>query len=110
MKLREAEGQRDHLAGQVERLQRGEVERLVAGKLSMPSDLLALGRGKLGDLLDADGQADADKVEMALLGLLADRPGLAQPAPRRTGPPSHGQGGRPIEPQRPGWSDVLRGG
>ncbi|GAA3680789.1 hypothetical protein FB459_2876 [Yimella lutea] len=78
-KLRAAEGERDTLRATVERLQRAEVERLAGVHLSKPEGLWAAGVS-LADVLDEDGNADAEKITQACRDA-SDRLGLSRPRP-----------------------------
>ena len=77
VKLREAEGERDRLAGVVESMQRQEAERAVTGNrigaLAEGSDLWR-GGVALSELLAEDGTLDSEKVEAARDRVLAERP------------------------------------
>lgn len=108
-RLRETEGERDALAGRVERMQRAEVTRLTSDRLAVPEDVFAFGL-TLADLLDDDEEVSAALIDTAVLGLLASRPGLAKVVPP-PGPRSYGQGRYPAGGiAAPSWSQVLRGG
>lgn len=76
-RLREAETERDRLAGQVESLQRAEVERLATVDGLRPAALWASGV-ELADLLTDDGTVDASKVSVAIAGA---RESLGIPTP-----------------------------
>lgn len=79
VKLREAEGERDRLAGVVESMQRAEAERLVADA-PMPGSGLAEGadlwRGgvELAELLDDGGNLDHEKLNAARDRVVAEHP------------------------------------
>jgi len=114
-RLREAEGQRDAvtaerdgLAQRVERMQRADVERLAStGGLAAPADLWALGGVELAELLDDDGEVDAEAVAEAVAGVLEARPGLRgrrRPAPDRSQGSTHAQGGAKRVTT---WGDAL---
>ncbi|MBO9533930.1 MAG: hypothetical protein J7513_13245 [Solirubrobacteraceae bacterium] len=75
--LRETEAERDLLRGRVERMQTAEVERIVADRLTSPSDFWL--SAKRDDLLTEDGDVDPAKVGAAVDSLLADRPHWAKP-------------------------------
>jgi hypothetical protein len=102
--LRDTQGERDALAGRVERLQHAEVSRIVSDRLAVPGDVFAFGLS-LGDVLDDDGDVEPGLVETAVFGLLASRPGLAKAA--EPAPVSLGQGNRQSA-SVPSWADVLR--
>jgi len=97
VKLREAEGERDRLAGVVESMQRAEAERLVTAieagysPLAEGSDLWR-GGVELAELLDEDGQVDRTKLKAAGARVGAAHPHWRAPVPdfsggvRGTGP------------------------
>jgi len=98
VKLREAEGERDRLAGVVESMQRAEAERLVTDAVEAGYRHLAEGsdlwRGgvELSELLDEDGQLDRGKLKAAGARIGAEHPHWRAPVPdfsggvRGTGP------------------------
>lgn len=95
-RLREAENERDQLAGRVEALQRAEVDRLAKADGMRPAALWASGT-ELAGLLDDDGTVDAAKVTAAIEGA---REQLGIPKPP-VGPrvPREGRSlGRPPKP------------
>lgn len=65
-RLREAEAERDRLAQRLEALQRSTVETIAGKHLEKPNALWAAGT-ELANLLDKDGNIDAEKVEAAAL-------------------------------------------
>lgn len=75
--LRDAQAERDSLQTTVDAHNRSSVERLASAHLAQPSDLFDLGSVDLSDLMDEDGQPDAEAVKEAAESILADRPGLA---------------------------------
>jgi hypothetical protein len=80
VKLREAEGERDRLAGVVEGMQREEVERFAAtgmGALSSGADIWAAGV-TLADLRGEDGSLDPSKLKAARDRVLTERPHWGQ--------------------------------
>jgi len=109
-RLREAEAERDRLAGLVTGHQRAEVERMASSgigpaALADGADLWAAGV-ELAELLDDEDRIDADKVAAVTARVLAEHPGwqrrwpdLGQRCPRSAA------GGRP----RP-WRDAPPGG
>jgi len=68
-RLRDTEAERDQLRGRVEHLQRGEIERLAAGRLTDPADIWRDG-AQLADLTNDDGHIDPAKVNATLDALL----------------------------------------
>ena len=97
VKLREAEGERDRLAGVVESMQRQEVERVVADTGSVGPHLAEgadLWRGgvELAELLDDGGNLDREKLNAARDRVAAEHPHWRAPVPdwsggvRGTGP------------------------
>jgi len=97
IKAREAEAERDRLAGVVESMQRAEAERLVTAieagysPLAEGSDLWR-GGVELSELLDEDGQVDRTKLKAAGARVGAAHPHWRAPVPdfsggvRGTGP------------------------
>lgn len=111
--LREAEAERDGLRTRVEAMQRSEVERLAAGRLSKPESLWKAEGVTLADLLGEDGNVDPEKVEEAVtlavdsLGL-TQLPAHLQPAVRGAHVPSEGRHtGRPTASAS--WQELLQG-
>jgi hypothetical protein len=84
-------------------LQTREVERL-AGDLAEPKDLLTLSGKELGDLLNEDGDVDAEAVAEAVADVLAARPGLRKNDAAID--PSQGLGGGRPKAQ-PTWGSLL---
>ena len=105
LRLREAEAERDALAGRLEAAQRREAERL-AGELSQPGDLWLLGNVTLTDLLTDDGEVDPAKVQAATAAVLDARPGLRRP---KFPPVLQGRNPNPPVPAGPSWGDLLGG-
>ncbi len=102
-RLRDTETERDTLRGQVEALQRAEVERL-AGHLTQPSAIWAAGV-ELSDVLDDSGAVNADKVNAAVTEA-AEALGLARAT--RTPRPDPSQGGaNSAGPISPKFSDAF---
>jgi hypothetical protein len=104
-RLREAEAERDKLAGVVTTMQTREVERIAGTVLANGADLLEVGGVALADLLDQDGRPDVEKIEGAARSILTERPYLAGTRGPR---PDPSQGAKPAAPSALGWSDVLR--
>lgn len=104
-RLRAAEGERDTLAGRIERYQRAEVERLAADRLAVPADVFGFG-AELGDLLTPEGDVDGAAVAAAVDRLITDRPGLRKATVRTQ--VGLGGGNRQAPPTGPSWSDVLK--
>ncbi|WP_412148725.1 hypothetical protein [Curtobacterium flaccumfaciens] len=88
--LRSAEAERDTLAGRLETAHRTMVESIAAKSLAKPEALWKAGT-KLEDLLDDDGNVDADKVTEAAANAVEEL-GLAK---RLNGPIVPGQGDTP---------------
>src|SRR5690606_38956579 len=65
-RLREVEAERDRLAGQVEALQRGVIERLCSEKFKLKPEALWAAGYTVADLVDEGGRPDEDKVERAV--------------------------------------------
>lgn len=110
--LRAAEAERDALLGRVEGFQRAEVERLAAAQLAQSDDLFTVGGIELADLLDENGNVDAELVNAATATLVETRPGLHKNSRivPITGVQNWGQG--QSNPNRGGtttWQRVLGG-
>lgn len=105
--LRAAEGERDALTARLERLQRAEVARMVGGRLAVAEDVFAFGL-TLGDLVDEDGEVDDELVNTAVVGLLAQRPGLAVAEDRPKFPDLGGGKRGTSTATGPGWADLVR--
>lgn len=105
-RLRDTETERDALANRVERLQRAEIERHAADRLSVVGDLFAVGGVQIADLLTEDGDVDRGLVDTAVFGLLEQRPGLAKPKQQQKGPIITGH--RAGAGSGTEWSDVLQ--
>lgn len=73
LRLREAEAERDALAGRLTRLQHAEAERLAGEQLTDGADLWRDG-ATLTDLLDDDGDLDPGKVREAAEALVQAHP------------------------------------
>lgn len=89
----------------IERMQRAEVERLAADKLSHPADLFSLSGNELADYLTQDGDVDAEKVAADVAAILAERPGLRRNTPGYD--PTQGYGGRPPKGS-PSFADLMK--
>lgn len=106
-RLRDAESERDALAGRVEGMQRAAVERQATASLAQPTDIWLAGVS-LAELLDADGNLDPSLVDTAVAEVLRERPGWAAPPP----PPSFDGGMRTGQTvgRGPTWQQVIKGG
>lgn len=102
-RLREAEAQRDQLAGQVEAMQRAEVERLATADGLKPAALWA--GAELAGLLADDGTVDGAKVSAAIE---AAREQLGIPAPP-VGPRVPNEGRSPVRPAKPSGREAMVG-
>lgn len=98
-RLREAEAQRDQLAGRVETYERTEVERIAADRMAHPADLWLVAPD-LAALRAEDGSIDPDLVRTAVDRVLADRPSWDLARQPRVPAPNMAQGssGTPIPP------------
>lgn len=104
--LRTAQAERDALAERLNTLQRREVERLAGAKMAQGDDIWLSGT-ELADLLDEDGNVDAQRVTETASGIVAGKPHWAAkpvPQPLRTGALKSGAS---IAPPQAGWSAVL---
>lgn len=89
--LRETEAERDALRGQVEAMQRAEVERLASAKLAKPAGIWTVGI-QLDDMLTDSGTVDPAKVA-DVVAVAMDTVGLAPVPPRSVIAPKAGTGG-----------------
>jgi hypothetical protein len=105
-RLREAEAERDSIAGRLTGYQRAEAERLASAGLSRASDLWLDGLD-VAELLDDGGQVDADKVGRAVAAVLDGRPQLAAVVKRPRPDMSQGVHAPAADS---GWQSVLKGG
>lgn len=104
-RLRDAEGERDTLRTRLETLQRTEAERLAAQHLAKGTALWA-GGATLDDLLDDDGNLDAEKVTTRAQEV-REQFGIAKP---RTGLHVPGEGNNPtVYPKGNSMVDVVMG-
>jgi hypothetical protein len=83
VRAREAEQQRDQLAGRLAAVQRAEVSRLVSEHLADATDLVGPDYD-VAALLAEDGTVDADKVDAVVDELLVRKPHLARERPELT--------------------------
>lgn len=102
VRLREAEGQRDALSGQLDTLRRQMVE--TASGLQQPAGLWASGVDP-ATLFDDDGRMNADKLKAAVDGAVSAL-GLARAKRAPLPDPSQGRG-QPVNERR-GWADLVR--
>lgn len=89
--LRETEAERDTLRGQIEAMQRAEVERLASTKLAKPAGIWTAGI-QLDDMLTDSGTVDPAKVA-DVVAVAMDTVGLAPVPPRSVIAPKAGTGG-----------------
>lgn len=102
----DARAERDALAQRIATLHTREVERLASKSLSNPADLLTLGGVTLADLLDDNGDVNAEKVSEVVADVLGTRPGLKVPA--RPVDMSQGLGNDRPGKRQPTFADLLR--
>lgn len=100
VKAREAEAQRDALAGRLEGLQRAEAERVSGEHLADPSDLWR--EVAVADLLSEDGELDSKRVREAAAGVARAHPHWGPPRAPASG------GAREGAPSGPSFADELR--
>ena len=93
-RLREAEGERDALAGRLENMQRAEAERLAAEHLAKGAGIWTT--TALSDVLDDDGNVDPDRVAQAAQDA-RENIGLAPAHGTPRPDPSQGALGQPIQ-------------
>ena len=104
VKLREAEGQVSTLTERVTALQRADVVRQATGAgLLIDGDDVFRGR-ELADLLDEEGNVDADLVTAAITATRESKPHLSKPFLNGDVGLGTKAGARPVS-----WSDVIGG-
>lgn len=105
-KLREAEAERDKLAGAVTGFRRQSFAATAAASKVQESAMDdVLGAVGLDNVLGDDGTVDAEKVQESLQALRRSHPHYFEPIPKAS---SIGQGGAPAGFEGASWSDVLR--
>lgn len=106
-KLRDAEAERDALAERLAAHDRAAVEAAVADRMIRPADLWLTGV-EVADLLDDDGNVDAEKLTECLDGLLEERPHWAAPRPMPSHRPIPKGGTDPTTSRSEGsWAEVI---
>jgi len=110
-RLREVEGERDQLAGQLHNLQRAAAVAAAQGpgRLADGGDLFRDDHVQLADLVADDGTVDIDRVAAAAAAVLGRSPHWRHTTPRPTGRPVEALQLNPHGDPAAGWSDVLRG-
>jgi hypothetical protein len=103
-KLREAEAERDRLAGIVHSMLRNEVERRAEQRMHRGDDIWSAGV-ELGELLDEDGALDLAKVDAAVERVIKERPHWSRLRP--TGAADQGARGSTSSPGIT-WQEALR--
>ena len=95
----------------VAELQRQEVERILATKLAMPEDMWLSGKWSVADMLNEQGQVDAERVSAAADAVLEGRPHWAAPKLRSVGAPADAVtgDGKYEPPQTVTWQSLLQG-
>lgn len=105
-KLREAEAERDKLAGAVTGFRRQAFAATAAASKVQESAMDdVLGAVGLDNVLGEDGTVDAARVQESLQALRRSHPHYFEPIPKAS---SIGQGGAPAGFEGASWSDVLR--
>jgi hypothetical protein len=105
--LRDTEAERDSLREQLDRYQRGEVERVAASAgLAVPSDVWLHG-ADLSTLRGDSGEIDTETVTGLVADLIRDRPGLRAPVNGSLGI-GQGAGATPPKPPKVGLSALLK--
>lgn len=92
----------------IEQMQTRELERVAAGHLSNPADLLTLSGKTLADFLTEDGELDAEAIAEAAHEVITTRPGLrpnARPVDPMQGTPNN----PPPRKRQPTWGDLFDG-
>lgn len=105
VRAREAETALAAAQARIEAMQTREVERLAGKHLAQPADLFALSGKTLADLLDDNGDVDAERVAEVAAAVLAARPGL-RPNDRLVDL-TQGLGGNPPK-TKPSFDDLFK--
>lgn len=105
VKLRETEAERDTLRARVTDMHAAEVSRLATGPGALHDGADLLLTSTLDDLLDDDGNVDAEAVTEAVAALVERKPHLARPA--FEGGVGIGEAGATTSTS---WADVIKGG
>lgn len=106
VKLREAESQRDALAGQVADLRRRECEAVAGQLLAVPGDMWEIGQLDPVAFYAEDGALNVAELQAAVGALVDQRPRLGK------GPVTHnwGQSSAPMPVTQTGWDRVINPG
>ena len=93
----------------LERMQRREIERLAADKLSDPQDVWLAGVA-VGDVCNADGDVDPELVDKTIGTLLEQHPHWAatQPAPQKARRGLTSGATTTTQRRAPSWADAIR--
>ncbi|MGJ6125973.1 hypothetical protein QN239_25690 [Mycolicibacterium sp. Y3] len=109
--LRERDEAREAVAAaetRLSQLQRNEIERLAAERLSHPADVFTLSGNDVVDYLDENGNVDPYKVAADVGAIIAERPGMSKHA--RAYDPSQGAWSEPSTvPAEPAFVDLFHG-
>ena len=89
----------------INQMQQREAERVAASDLANPADLFTLGGVTVEDLLNEDGEIDAERVAEIVAEVLGTRPGLKKLS--QVIDPTQGLGGTPKQ-TLPQWGDLFR--
>lgn len=110
-RLREVEGERDQLAGQVHNLQRAAATAAAQGpgRLADGADLFRDDHVQLADLVADDGTVDTDRAAAAAAAVLGRHPHWRHTTPRPAGRPVEALQLNPHGDPPAGWSDLLHG-
>ena len=95
----------------LERMQRGEIERIAVGKMADPADLW-VGGLTVDAVLDDRGDVDKGKVASAIDALIEAHPHWSAPRPKNSPRYSRPQSGAssPDNHVSPSWANALRPG
>ncbi|MFG3117360.1 hypothetical protein ACGF4C_23525 [Streptomyces sp. NPDC048197] len=104
-KLRETEGMLEAAEARITALLRKEIEAHAGKSLAVGADLFTLSEVAVTDLLDSEGNPDAETIDAAVEVLLKARPGLGNPN-RPWG--DVGGGHRAVVERAPTMHDALR--
>jgi hypothetical protein len=107
VQLREAQAERDELAGRLTGYQRNECERAVADLLEQPGDLWEIAQADVAAFYGDDGTLNEAELRAAAGALIDQRPRLAKPMGPRL--QNAGQYSSP-PPQPMDWGSVIKSG
>lgn len=106
IRAKEAESARDALAARLDTLQRNEIQRLAADRLTDPADVWRDGAA-VADMLDNDGNIDTKKVDTLISGLTTKHPHWISARSPQLGSRSGSGAGTQNGHRQASWADAL---